>query len=243
MMRYYYSTETNEIDEEYLDAMPTYLRTQFICNLIRDDKLEIKNLNKKYYNEEVILYSVKIFTYNIWFIPREFITESIYLETCKNCSYSIDMPKHLQNINFCFECVKIDGHMLRFIPDNFKTKKLCFEAFKKCTYSCFVSYIPNELFTDEDFCFKLIRDDPNIFKFIKEKYKTYEMCLYAIEEDFNLISNVPYKLKTKYICEIVINKQIELNFNNTQILFHVPKKFNELKKRLRIVKSNQHTRT
>lgn len=76
------------------------------------------------------------------------------------------------------------------------------------------------LWKEEDYCIKCIENEPKLFTFIPDIYKTKKICEYAVKRCGSNFLDVPDKFKTLKMCIDVLDK-------HSLTLENMPDKFNE----------------
>jgi hypothetical protein len=123
----YSFNNTYTIDD--LDDMNEFLRTQIICDAIKNNKLRNNFIPDRYLNETICIEAVKYQKdyFNIpAIVPHYLKTENYYLAFVKrDCTYIKDIPVENLTENICLAAVSISEHLIRYVPKKYMTKNVC----------------------------------------------------------------------------------------------------------------------
>jgi hypothetical protein len=224
-------------DEIDIIGLPDQIRTQVLCDLMRDNKIRMNKIPIEYLNYSIYLCGVSISGCDICHVPDEYKTEELCL-TAMVAYYNIleFIPNHFKTSEFYLKYVKKDVNSrttLYRIPEEFKTEEVCLLSIEKSENS--FEYTPDH-FKTEEFNMKALKINNYAFVYMKNHHRTEKLCLEAVKLNEYLIRFVPHKLKTREICEIAVKNHIEkINENKELHIFksmpqHIPKEFKDLKR-------------
>ena len=204
---------------------------------------KLKYIPQEDITEKIIIETVKQHYYNVSYLPDRFKTDKFYLKLVKiNPCIIRYMPDHLKTKNLCLRAFKKDANMFEYIPNRFKDKYLCNKAVEVNNH--LISFVPN-IFKDKDILVKAFKnkayDDeipkqlktelyndlickynqPNLLKYLPDRFKTKELCLKAFNQDPFVLTCIPEKFITQEMCNIAFEKY----GGNYQGLKLIPDKF------------------
>ena len=242
-------THENIVYSSPLNLVPCIEKTKELCILaILSWHINIKNVPEQFKKElfKLALYSenynVKCYDtinygsifnmINIEYIPKEVITEEIFLKEILNNRYpDFERFKHIYTEDFIqrvlllnpafvstipqeirknyykyissIDALLVNIHCIQCIPVKYNTKQICDFAISKDINS--ISFIPYE-FRTKELCELAISKNSKLIHAVPKYIRTKEFYKLALSYDSNIIQHIPEYLKTKEICELAISK-------------------------------------
>ena len=158
-----------------------------IClEAVKQDPYAIEYVNEK--TKEICLKAVQLNGYVVGYIDKNHDNyREICLEAIKQNPYAINYinSKCEDYEEICISALEKKGELIEFIPQDCQTSKICEVAFN----------------TEIS---KPMNKRHNIFKYIKDEFKTYDMCTHAIK-DFKNNANIS---NIKYIPSYLFDKEL-----------------------------------
>lgn len=124
---------------EDFDLLPERIRTDKICEMIKNEKIHIYEIPIQYLNYEIKLFSVNYNGYALKDITYEERTEEMCLLAVKNFDYALRyVPRRLRNEEMCMNALfskrkDCDGMLHKHIPRKFRYLIFNYEARKRWT--------------------------------------------------------------------------------------------------------------
>lgn len=158
-----------------------FQKSQLYYNIIKEKKDFVKDIDKSILTKEITLYAFENFDYWIAHFPKQYLTIDICL---------LALNKHYENIKY------IDSYL--------QTKKMI-ELIKDNITSSYFKYI-NPKFQTIELCLKLINDNPTIILYFRKDLLTTDLLLYSINNNYDVFKYLDDNLKTYEMCKLIAEK-------------------------------------
>ena len=194
-----------------------------IClEAVKQDPYAIEYVNEK--TKEICLKAVQLNGYVVGYIDKNHDNyREICLEAVKQNPYAINYinSKCEDYEEICISALEKKGELIECIPQDCQTSKICEVAFN----------------TEIS---KPMNNRHNIFKYIKDEFKTYDMCTHAIKDFKNNanISNIKYIPSSLFDKELADFAFFKLDMDTIRVL---PQQIISYEMCLKIVESDFHS--
>ena len=220
----------NKLLSDMIKSVPDKYMTIELIKFIIDNYLISRTSILHSISKNVMTYELYMYAFNknvqcIGDIPKEYVTNDMWLQTIPKLSYWSEeiiknIPIECLTNDTCENIINVCPCAIKYIPEQFITFNLCELAMSKS----YLNDIPDKYRTEE-----FILKYPNAIKWLHKKYMTKNIVDAYLNCDDVFLDNIPDQYKTLDICKKAARTQNRFcrKFNDERydVIEHIPIKY------------------